>query len=61
MHNPEVTVFLIGAYAKYNWPYVWVSGAMMRWAAVLLACQLPFSSVGMHAAQARECSTAHQH
>lgn len=25
IHNPEVTVFLIGAYAKYNWPYVWVS------------------------------------
>ena len=25
MQNPEVTVFLIGAYAKYNWPYVWVS------------------------------------
>lgn len=24
VHNPEVTVFLIGAYAKYNWPYVWV-------------------------------------
>ncbi|KAI8477151.1 MAG: hypothetical protein J3K34DRAFT_453096 [Monoraphidium minutum] len=22
--NPEVTVFLIGAYAKYNWPYVWL-------------------------------------
>ncbi len=22
--NAEVTVFLIGAYAKYNWPYVWV-------------------------------------
>jgi hypothetical protein len=21
----QVTVFLIGAYAKYNWPYVWVS------------------------------------
>lgn len=20
-----MTVFLIGAYAKYNWPYVWVS------------------------------------
>lgn len=25
VQNPEVTVFLIGAYAKYNWPYVWVS------------------------------------
>jgi len=24
VHNPEVTVFLIGAYAKYNWPYVWL-------------------------------------
>jgi hypothetical protein len=24
VHNPEVIVFLIGAYAKYNWPYVWV-------------------------------------
>lgn len=24
VHNPDVTVFLIGAYAKYNWPYVWV-------------------------------------
>ncbi|GFR40713.1 hypothetical protein Agub_g1320 [Astrephomene gubernaculifera] len=24
IHNPDVTVFLIGAYAKYNWPYVWL-------------------------------------
>lgn len=24
VNNPEVTVFLIGAYAKYNWPYVWM-------------------------------------
>jgi len=24
VHNPEVMVFLIGAYAKYNWPYVWL-------------------------------------
>lgn len=24
VHNPEVTVFLIGAYAKYNFPYVWL-------------------------------------
>ena len=24
MTNPEVTVFLVGAYAKYGWPYVWV-------------------------------------
>lgn len=24
------TVFLIGAYAKYNWPYVWVRGCMGR-------------------------------
>lgn len=24
VQNPEVTVFLIGAYAKYNWPYVWL-------------------------------------
>lgn len=24
VHNPDVTVFLIGAYAKYNWPYVWL-------------------------------------
>lgn len=24
VHNSEVTVFLIGAYAKYNWPYVWL-------------------------------------
>lgn len=24
-HAAQVTVFLIGAYAKYNWPYVWVS------------------------------------
>ena len=24
VHNPEVIVFLIGAYAKYNWPYVWL-------------------------------------
>ena len=24
MHNPDVVVFLIGAYAKYNWPYVWL-------------------------------------
>jgi hypothetical protein len=24
----QVTVFLIGAYAKYNWPYVWVSNAV---------------------------------
>ncbi|GIL86760.1 hypothetical protein Vretimale_15653 [Volvox reticuliferus] len=24
IHNPEVIVFLIGAYAKYNWPYVWL-------------------------------------
>ena len=24
VHNPEVLVFLIGAYAKYNWPYVWL-------------------------------------
>lgn len=24
VHNPEVTVFLVGAYAKYNWPYVWM-------------------------------------
>ncbi|KAF8063829.1 hypothetical protein HT031_003686 [Scenedesmus sp. PABB004] len=22
--RPQVTVFLIGAYAKYNWPYVWL-------------------------------------
>mmetsp|Transcript_4962 Transcript_4962/g.8639 ORF Transcript_4962/g.8639 Transcript_4962/m.8639 type:complete len:228 (+) Transcript_4962:32-715(+) len=22
--NPDTTVFLIGAYAKYNWPYVWL-------------------------------------
>lgn len=26
----QVTVFLIGAYAKYNWPYVWVSAAVGR-------------------------------
>lgn len=26
VHMPaQVTVFLIGAYAKYDWPYVWVS------------------------------------
>lgn len=24
VHNPEVTVFLVGAYAKYDWPYVWL-------------------------------------
>lgn len=24
VNNPEVTVFLIGAYAKYNYPYVWL-------------------------------------
>lgn len=24
VNNPEVTVFLVGAYAKYNWPYVWL-------------------------------------
>eukprot|EP00879_Flechtneria_rotunda_P030288 GHRR01032905.1.p1 GENE.GHRR01032905.1~~GHRR01032905.1.p1 ORF type:complete len:204 (+),score=51.87 GHRR01032905.1:381-992(+) len=24
VNNPEVTVFLIGAYAKYSWPYVWL-------------------------------------
>mmetsp|Transcript_34133 Transcript_34133/g.61545 ORF Transcript_34133/g.61545 Transcript_34133/m.61545 type:complete len:218 (+) Transcript_34133:104-757(+) len=24
VHNPDVTVFLIGAYAKYSWPYVWL-------------------------------------
>lgn len=28
----QVTVFLIGAYAKYNWPYVWVS-ADLGWTA----------------------------
>jgi hypothetical protein len=22
--NPEHTLFLVGAYARYNWPYVWV-------------------------------------
>ena len=22
--NPGETVFLVGAYAKYNWPYVWL-------------------------------------
>ncbi len=26
VQNSDVTVFLIGAYAKYNWPYVWVRG-----------------------------------
>ncbi|GFH31770.1 predicted protein, partial [Haematococcus lacustris] len=24
VYNTDVTVFLIGAYAKYNWPYVWL-------------------------------------
>jgi hypothetical protein len=27
--NPEVTVFLVGAYAKYGWPYVWVRGLLL--------------------------------
>jgi hypothetical protein len=27
----QVTVFLIGAYAKYNWPYVWVSVFSRSW------------------------------
>lgn len=31
IHNPDVTVFLIGAYAKYNWPYVWVSRRARFW------------------------------
>lgn len=29
VNNPEVTVFLIGAYAKYNWPYVWLRSQTM--------------------------------
>uniref|UniRef100_A0A7S0RIM6 DUF7886 domain-containing protein n=1 Tax=Chlamydomonas leiostraca TaxID=1034604 RepID=A0A7S0RIM6_9CHLO len=33
VNNPEVTVFLIGAYAKYNWPYVWLR-SLMRSSAV---------------------------
>ena len=28
--SAEVTVFLVGAYAKYNWPYVWVSTRQQR-------------------------------
>lgn len=30
VHNPEVTVFLIGAYAKYSWPYVWLRSINQR-------------------------------
>jgi hypothetical protein len=30
VQNPDVTVFLIGAYAKYNWPYVWVGASVRR-------------------------------
>ena len=30
VHNPDVTVFLIGAYAKYSWPYVWLRSINKR-------------------------------
>jgi hypothetical protein len=30
VHNPDVTVFLIGAYAKYSWPYCWLRSINQR-------------------------------
>jgi hypothetical protein len=39
LSGPQVTVFLVGAYAKYNWPYVWVSvSPVQRRACMAAAC-----------------------
>eukprot|EP00955_Chlamydomonas_euryale_P025724 271849-Chlamydomonas_euryale.AAC.1 len=44
VHNPEVTVFLIGAYAKYNWPYVWLRSMVRNHAGVDIDAPLDLPS-----------------
>ncbi|GAQ79892.1 hypothetical protein KFL_000400360 [Klebsormidium nitens] len=38
---PEETVFLVGAYARYNWPYVWLRSQNPRIADATLDMDLP--------------------
>lgn len=49
VYNPEVTVFLIGAYAKYNWPYVWVSLDSSQF-------PVPYSRLNSHVTQVHHTS-----
>jgi hypothetical protein len=39
---PEETIFLVGAYARYNWPYVWVSVSIPSDPALSVSLKLSF-------------------